>query len=148
MPTAILADELDAIVVFDPPYHSGLEVSEVDTLDLDLILVSSEPVSLYALSNLNFYYVDWGTHFADQYQQLMADKLTPTMSFNISSMALDFMLEQGGLCYLSRLDAQAYMDHGQLYEVKDAPQFKRQIYFCYRKSNINAPLLDSLASIK
>lgn len=138
----LLADELDAVIVFEPFYNSGLETSEIGSLDL--ILVSDQQITLDQAHLKDYFYVDWGTHFSSQHQQLLSDKLTPSLSFNFSSMARDHLLDQGGLCYLSQIEAQDFIDAGMLYKVIDAPEFQRKIYYCFRKSNTNAPILQSL----
>ena len=131
--------------VFEPLYHSGLMTIKIG--ELQLILVSNKPIDLAQARSMDYFYVDWGTHFSSQHQQMLADKLTPSLSFNFSSMARDYLLEQGGLCYLSQIEAQEFIHSGRLHKVVDAPEFQRQIFYCYRKSNSNAAILQSIAGI-
>lgn len=143
--SGLLADELDAVIVFEPLYHSGLETTEIGALKL--ILVSDQPIELAQAHTMDYFYVDWGTHFSSQHQQMLADKLTPALSFNFARMARDYLLEQGGLCYLSQIEAQEFINSGRLHKVINAPEFQRQIFYCYRKANSNAAVLQSITDI-
>ena len=143
--SGLLTDELDAVIVFEPLYHSGLETTEIGALKL--ILVSDQPIELAQAHTMDYFYVDWGTHFSSQHQQMLADKLTPALSFNFASMARDYLLEQGGLCYLSQIEALEFINSGRLHKVINAPEFQRQIFYCYRKANSNAAVLQSITDI-
>ncbi len=135
----LLSDELDASIMFEPPHHPGLEIMNIG--DIELILVSAskprsieEPISDYI-------FVDWGERFSDLHQQQLGDKLYPMLSVNISSMALDYLLTHGGMAYLSRQQSDKWIAEGKLFEVKDAPDFQREVFYVYRKNHPWAEIL-------
>ena len=138
----VIAEQLDAALVFDTPYHNGIVSHEVGALEL--VLVSSEPCDFSEVSSRPYCYVDWGSVFSDQHQHILGDVLVPEISFNFSSMALDYLMDSGGLGYLSRQQVQELLAQKELYEVTAAPSFKREIYYIYRKSH---PMQDLLSSI-
>lgn len=139
---SVISEQLDAALVFDTPYHNGIVSHEVGKLEL--VLVSSEPCEISEVSIKSYCYVDWGSVFSDQHQQLLGDVLTPDITFNFSTMALDYLLASGGMGYLARQQVQTLLDKGVLYEVAEAPVFQREIYFIYRKSH---PLKELLSGI-
>ncbi len=139
---SVIAEQLDAALVFDAPYHNGIVSHEIGVLEL--LLVSSESCDISQVEGKTYCYVDWGSVFSDQHQLMLGDVLTPQISFNFSSMALDYILASGGLCYLARPQVQALLDQGVLFEVTGVPVFQREIYFIYRKSHPMKALLEEL----
>jgi LysR family transcriptional regulator, flagellar master operon regulator len=140
--TSVIAEQLDAALVFDTPYHNGIVSHEVGALEL--VLVSSEACDFSEVSSKPYCYVDWGSVFSDQHQHILGDVLTPDITFNFSTMALDYLLASGGMGYLSRQQVQGLLDQSVLFEVNEAPVFKREIYFIYRKAHPMAALLSQI----
>jgi LysR family transcriptional regulator, flagellar master operon regulator len=139
---SVISEQLDAALVFDAPYHNGIVSHEVGKLEL--VLVSSEPCNISQVSDKSYCYVDWGSVFSDQHQQLLGDALTPDITFNFSTMALDYLLATGGMGYLARQQVEALLEKEVLYEVAEAPVFQREIYFIYRKSHPMSELLSEI----
>ncbi len=139
---SVISEQLDAALVFDTPYHNGIVSHEVGTLEL--VLVSSEPCDISQVSEQSYCYVDWGSVFSDQHQQLLGDVLSPEITFNFSSMALDYLLASGGMGYLARQQVESWLDKGLLYEVTEAPVFQREVYFIYRKTHPMRELLSGI----
>jgi LysR family transcriptional regulator, flagellar master operon regulator len=139
---SVIADQLDAALVFDTPYHNGIVSHEIGALEL--LLVSSEPCDISDVSNRTYCYVDWGSVFSDQHQLQLGDVLTPEISFNFSTMALDYIQTSGGLAYLARQQVQVLLEQGALFEVTGVPVFQREIYFIYRKAHPLRTLLEEL----
>ena len=138
----LLSEQLDAAFVFDPPYHSGIVSNEVGVLEL--LLVSSEPCLFSDVKLKPYNFVNWGSNFSDQHQLLLEDLPIPEISFNFSSMALDYMLANGGMSYLARQQVEDLLQRKQLYLVEQAPVFQRQFYFIFRKSHPMNFLLSSM----
>jgi LysR family transcriptional regulator, flagellar master operon regulator len=139
---SVIADQLDAALVFDTPYHNGIVSNEIGALEL--LLVSSEPCDISDISDRTYCYVDWGSVFSDQHQQLLGDILIPEITFNFSTMALDYLLASGGLGYLARQQVQELLEKELLFEVTGVPVFQREIYFIYRKAHPMKTLLEQI----
>lgn len=135
----LLSDDLDIIIVYDPPYQASIETCEVGAVDL--LLVSTEPVQLSDHKKPDYVFVDWGVSYSGQHQQLLGDKLTPAISFNIASMARDYLLSQGGMAYLAASQVKDLIQAHQLYVVADAPRFDRTLYGAIRRNHNQADLL-------
>jgi LysR family transcriptional regulator, flagellar master operon regulator len=139
---AVISESLDAAFVFDPPYNNAILAEEVDTLEL--VLVSSQPVDLKNVQSIPYSYVDWGISFSDLHQQYLGEILSPTLSFNFSAMAIDHLLQTGGMCYLARPQITELLEQRKIHIVDSAPVFQRQIYFIYRKAHQLEELLRTI----
>jgi DNA-binding transcriptional LysR family regulator len=138
----LLADEVDAAVMFDPPYHPGFHV--IDLGHIELQLLSTRKTSLDDCADLDYVYVDWGEGFSGLHQQHLGDILMPAVSMNISAMAIDHLLHYDGMAYLPMQQIIYQNASKHFYEVVDAPIFQRGICYAYRKTHGFADLLQHL----
>ena len=138
----LLSDEVDAALLFDPPYHPGYEVTDIGSVELRLL--STKKVSLQDSGKLDYLYIDWGASYSGLHHQQLGDILTPGISMNISSMAFDYLQKNDGMAYLPFNHNHQQQRDRCLYEVKGAPRFNRGMFYVYRKAH---PLADTLRQL-
>jgi LysR family transcriptional regulator, flagellar master operon regulator len=125
-------DLLDLALIFDPPQGSDLPVRQV--LEIPLLLVSSEPGlnAAMAMSQDNYYLVDWGTAFARQHREYFPDLTSPGVSLASGTLAIDLIHSTGGSAYLAQQMVQDDLNGGKLYLVEDAPIIERNAFAIHR----------------
>ena len=123
---------LDAALVFQPSYNPNLQVEQL--VEEKLILVSrlgqSKP----------YIYVDWGDEFRRSHDTALPDKARASLNFNLGTLALQYLLENGGSGYFRTRVVQHYLDNGVLERVPQAPEFNYPIYLVYPRAR-NAEVL-------
>lgn len=126
----LLDGVLDMAFMFEPPQMAELLVREVATIKL--IMVSTTPgVRAEQAVRDGYVMVDWGTSFAIAHARHFADMPTPRMRTGLGRMALTYMLQCGGACYLAERVVQEHLREGRLFRVEDAPEIDRQAYAVY-----------------
>ncbi|MEJ2403778.1 MAG: LysR family transcriptional regulator [Candidatus Thiodiazotropha sp.] len=125
-------DLLDLALIFDPPQGSDLPVRQV--LEIPLLLVSSEPGlnAEMAMSQDNYYLVDWGTAFARQHREYFPGLTSPGVSLASGTLAIDLIHGIGGSAYLAQQMVQDDLNEGKLYLVEDAPIIERNAFAIHR----------------
>lgn len=113
---------LDAALLYQPPYWSGLQVEQL--LEEKLVLVTTAEPAPYV-------YVDWGPAFRQQHDSALPDKAAASLSFNLGPLALQYILEHGGSGYFRARVVQHYLDSQVLQRVARAPEFSYPTYLAY-----------------
>ncbi len=120
---------LDIGVMYTPRKTQGLKVEQL--LEENLILVSTDPVSLSKLDYGSYVFVNWGSAFEQMHNQVFSVKGTPTISVGMGPIALRVILDIGGSCYQSRGMVQPMIDEKKLFIVEGAPVYPRPVYMVY-----------------
>lgn len=130
---------MDAAVVHQPDYWSGMQVEEL--LEEKLVLVRStknpEP----------YIYIDWGEYFRQQHDSAIAEYSKAGITMNLGPLALYYLVENGGSGYFRSRVVQRYIDDGSLELVPRSPEFSYPIYLIYPRNKYNelmAQVLDLL----
>lgn len=122
---------LDVAFLFEPAHLESLVVSEV--AQVHLILVASRPdLDVQAALKEGYVLVEWGSSFTAVHARYFPGAPTPTMRMGIGRVALSFILECGGSCYLPEPVVAEHLRSKQLFRVKDAPVIDRRVYAIYR----------------
>ncbi|WP_101757863.1 LysR family transcriptional regulator [Oceanicoccus sp. KOV_DT_Chl] len=130
----LLSRVLDMAVMFDPPKVDELRVHNIH--QMDLVMVSS-----YADSHFNnvfehgYIQIDWGSSYNLQHAQIVGQKVVPIMHSSTGRIALDFMLEHGGVAFLPESTVEPYIQSGGLFRVAAAPTVKLEVYMTYLKNS-------------
>ncbi|WP_039792842.1 LysR family transcriptional regulator, partial [Pseudomonas agarici] len=82
---------LDAALVYQPAYWTGLQVEQLLEEKLILVRLTQQPEP--------YVYVDWGEGFRRQHDAALPDKARAAASFNLGPVALQFILGNGGCGY-------------------------------------------------
>ncbi|MDC2889954.1 substrate-binding domain-containing protein [Psychrosphaera algicola] len=131
---------LDAIVVHQPNYYSGLTVEQV--AEEKLVHVRSTES---ALPNL---FIDWGADFKNKFDAALPVPRQAALSFNLGPLALKFMLSRGGNGYFRTRVVETYLRSGQLEMVPNSPEFSYPIYVIYRAGQTTSTLKNVISSLK
>lgn len=121
------ANKLDAVVVHQPNYFSGLVVEQV--VEEKLVHVrSTTSASPYLL-------IDWGSEFKSQLEAVFPLSRQATLSFNLGPLALKYILKKGGNGYFRTRVIEQHINSGQLERVTGSPEFAYPIFVIYRADN-------------
>lgn len=116
---------LDAALLYQPAYASGLQVEQLQEEKLILIrrTDAAEP----------YIYVDWGEAFRRQHDAALPERAKAALGFNLGPLALQYILGNGGSGYFRTRVVQHYLDSGLLETVPRAPEFSYPIYLVYSR---------------
>lgn len=123
----VLDGALDLGVVYYTRIAPGL-VSEV-LLQERLILVST--ISRASLSNAlgeSFLNVDWGEEFAAELSRDFPSMASPSVSFDLGLVALQYLLATRGSGYFPLRTVREHLRAKRLYRVRGAPIYRRPAY--------------------
>jgi DNA-binding transcriptional LysR family regulator len=131
---------LDAALVHQPEYLPGLQV--VQLLEEKLIQVVHSHIPEPYL------YVDWGPAFRSQHDRALPEHLRAALSFSLGPMALQYLVQHGGLGYFRTRVVQRYLDEGLLKPVEQAPEFSYPVYLVYRRAAQSPALSQAMALLR
>lgn len=118
---------LDAALVFQPEYVTGMQVEQV--LEEKLIQISS------AQNPDPYIYVDWGPDFKKAHDAALPDKARPAMSFDFGPLAFQYILRCGGTGYFRTRVARRALEAGNIVRVENAPEFSYPVYLVHAREN-------------
>lgn len=123
---------LDAVLVYRPEYHAGLQVVQV--MEEKLIQIESthnpEP----------YIYVDWGPDFRKEHDAALPDKSRTVLSFTHGPLAMHYLLQCGGSGYFrTRVTKRALAD-GRIRVVPNTPEFSYPVFLVHSREG-NAALM-------
>ena len=120
---------IDIAVVFLPRTKPGLKI---ETLLTDtLILVSSRPRKLDSDWRDDYIFVDWGDSFRAAHADAFPEHSMAPVRTPLPGVALNHILLQGGLAYLTQSIAEPWIAEGRLHEVRGAPFFPIPAFVVY-----------------
>ncbi|WP_220720002.1 LysR family transcriptional regulator [Agarivorans litoreus] len=133
MQRALLERTLDIAVGLDPLKSEELNCSKV--AELELVMVSTVVQNQQQALDKGYVYVDWGTRFASEHAARHSKMPPPFLRTSTGRIALDFILEKSGACYLPASIVAPFVEGEQLYLVEGSEPWIRSIYFSYRKDS-------------
>lgn len=120
----------DAAISHEPISAPGL-ASRVLAVE-EIVLVTSRPQPSEAWDP-KYVYVDLGTDFRRQHALAFPHARTASITFTVSSWALEHLESFGGSGYLPKRLVEPHLKGKTLRLVKDAPVFRRSLYFVWRE---------------
>jgi len=129
----LIAGTLDIGLMYSPNHSPGLVVEHL--FDETLMLVSSRPDDTQPGDD--YIYVDWGPAFDIQHTQSYPDLEPPPQVVSIGWLGVQFMLNNGGACYLPARMAEPLIAGGRLHAVAEAPRYPLPAYMVYPKERDN-----------
>ncbi|MGY5451600.1 LysR family transcriptional regulator [Agarivorans sp. MS3-6] len=133
MNRALIERTLDIGVGVDPLKSDELACKKV--ADLELMLVSTQPKNQQQALEQGYVYVDWGTRFASEHATRHSKMPPPFLRTSTGRIALDFILEKGGACYLPASIVEPFLESQQLFTVAHSEAWLRPVYLSYRKDS-------------
>lgn len=138
----LLADQVDAAVMFDPPYHPGFMVRDIGTIELRLLATTES--SIDQTSAPEYIYVDWGESFSEFHEQQLGDTLNPALSMNVASIAIDYLRQHDGMTFLPMQHVQYLGLNDRFHEVRGSQSFQRELFYVYRRNHNLAESLNNI----
>lgn len=129
----LLADEVDAAIMFDPPYHPGFAVRDIGMIELRLLSTCEASVGKNPAPE--YIYVDWGESFSEFHEQQLGDSLNPVLSMNVASIAIDYLRLHDGMAFLPLKQVHYLGLDDRFHEVRGSQVFPREIFYVYRKNH-------------
>ncbi len=136
---------LDFAILYEPAKISEILTTEIAAADL--ILVSSHADHAITKEFPDCYIsVDWGTAFNTTFAQHFPEISPPILHTNLSRIALEFILSEGGCAYLPFRMVRDFLGT-QLFHVEQTPTIERLIYAAYHKDNTHTSLFLDMVEI-
>ncbi len=143
---AVLEHTLDLAVVFDLPKTSELAVHRLGDVKLDL--VASRPgVSAERAMDEGVVMLDWGSAFNQRQVRMFTRTLTPRLHTGQSRIALDFLLQHGGVAYLPERLVDPFIQTGALHRVAGAEPVVRELFALSLRETQQADTLESVLEL-
>lgn len=125
----LIEGTLDIGLMYTPSHSPGLVVEHL--FDETLVLVSSRPDDVKPGDD--YIYVEWGPGFYAQHAQNYPDLERPPQVVNIGWLGVQLLLSNGGSCFLPARMAAPFIEAGDLFRVKNSPQFIHPAYMVYSR---------------
>lgn len=131
---------LDVAAIYVPQQRPNLIVEKL--MEDDLIMVSgTRDRSASTDWEKDYIFVDWGDDFANEHSLAFTERLAPKLKIDHPALALTFVRQRGATAYLLESAVRPYLESGEIFRVKGAPQFRRPTYLAYPDNPIDAERL-------
>lgn len=117
---------VDIGIIYIPRALPGLVIDRL--YDEQFVLVSTKPTILKDIEFFNYTFIDWSPHFKKIHLDLLPHLQATPVSVGLGSMAVDYILQQGGCAYFPERIATNFIANGQMHLVEDAPIITQPIY--------------------
>ncbi|MGZ5050504.1 MAG: LysR family transcriptional regulator [Methylobacter sp.] len=142
----LIEGRTDVALMFTPQHNPGLQIEHL--FDESLVLLTTDPDKPWP--DEDYIYVDWGAAFYAQHSMSYPDLERPPQVVNIGWLGAQFILSNGGSCFLSKRIAEPLIQAKKLFHVPGSPQFKLPAYMVFPRDSDSVVLqqvLDSLRSL-
>ncbi|RTE66704.1 LysR family transcriptional regulator [Amphritea opalescens] len=138
---------VDIGLIFITDATSGLTIKPV--MEDRLLMVSTTAgLNIGQVDANDYLYLDWGWGYSAAHSERLPQLQQRKLSSGHGELGLDWLLLNGGTAYLPERTVHQELDNSTLFQVADAPQFKRPIYAVYpRQSNRKALIDQSLTAL-
>lgn len=143
---ALLAGRLDLIVVLDPPQVAELETVEIGKIEL-VFVCSEANKTLDDMDQVGHIFVDWGMAFNFQQAKLIQMPVAPILHTAQSHIALEFLLNHGGMALLPKAQITPYLETGKLFRVTTTESVSRNVYAAFALSSRRSEDLRSIVNL-
>jgi DNA-binding transcriptional LysR family regulator len=142
--TRMLVDRtLDLAILYEPPSLPELYCIPIGEINLRLYS-SQQHEPLRELLAHNYVYLDWGGGFARFHQRRFGDQVMPALKTNLNDLALDYLVRNGGACFMPDGWQQALAREG-LSVVPKSPKFVRQLNLAYHSGSARRELIEEVS---
>ena len=141
----VMNGSLDVGFLYDAPM--GLNLISQPLKTIELRLVCSEPVASVAVAmGTGFIKVDWGAGFAVEFAAMFPEMTSAKLTTTLGRIASEYLKQNRGCAYLAEPAIKNAVEESTLFNVPNAPVFKRQAYAIYHQENVRAELIQGLIS--
>tara|TARA_R110002096_G_scaffold22170_4_gene71489 strand:+ start:5936 stop:6754 length:819 start_codon:yes stop_codon:yes gene_type:complete len=117
----------DVVISYDTPIGA-----QNVTLTDDTLIMVSDLANSPVRGNPAYIFVESGVDFGREHAIYFSDSATAKISFNSAPTALDHLLSVGGAAYLPQRIVENHLRSGDLYQLHDAPTYRRKTYLSAR----------------
>ena len=93
----------------------------------------------------DYVFVDWGPEYRVEHGLAWPDMETPAVHFGVGTVALEFILRQGGSGYFPYRMVREMIGEKRLFAISGAPYFRRSVYLVMAPTALE-PQLDEVIS--
>lgn len=129
---------LDAALVYQPEHWPGMQIELLMEETLVQVAAKTDPDP--------YLYVDWGPGFRMQHDAALPEHSKTGMYFSHGSLALQYLMQNGGRGYFRARVVQRHLDDGLLCRVDEVPEFVYPVYLVYSRAK-ESPVLQQAIGI-
>jgi LysR family transcriptional regulator, flagellar master operon regulator len=141
---------LDLAVIYTPQLVPGLKIEKL--FDENIVLVSTRREARRKLATKSwqddYVYVDWGPEYRVEHGLAWPDMETPAVHFGVGTVALAFILRQGGSGYFPHRMVREMIEEKRLFAISAAPSFRRSVYLVLAPTALEPRLDDVITSLR
>ncbi|MGE5546926.1 MAG: LysR family transcriptional regulator [Solirubrobacterales bacterium] len=119
---------IDIGVMYSPQARPGMIIEKL--LEERLVMVSTRRRAVTD-GDQDYVFVDWGPEYRQNHGQAFPDLKTPAVSVGLGALGLQHILSYGGSGYFPMRVVRSYLAAGRLFQVDDAPEFRRPAWLVY-----------------
>jgi len=136
----ILNGMLDIAFLFEPQSSTELSYRFLKRMNLQMVSTDKDLSIRDALTE-NYVMIDWGTAYAVNHSKFFPDAPTSSIFMSHGSLALSYILKNGGTAYLPENWCHKLMKSKKLYPVAGTPVIEREIHAVWRTDNPKNPTI-------
>lgn len=141
---------LDLAVIYTPQIVPGLKIEKL--FDENIVLVSTRRVKRSKLPadawQSDYVFVDWGPEYRVEHGLAWPDMETPAVHFGVGTVALEFILRQGGAGYFPHRMVRGLIDEKRLFAISGAPSFRRSVYLVMAPAALEPQLEEVISGLR
>jgi LysR family transcriptional regulator, flagellar master operon regulator len=137
----VAAGMIDAAIMYAPHHRPGLKIDLL--MEEKLVLVTTR-AGAGVSDDRGYVHVDWGLEFTLRDATIPSEEAA--LSIDLGSLALSYVLSEGGSGYFRWSSVEPHVSAGKLYVVHEAPQISYPVYVVYTGDIIDDPVLGSAIS--
>ncbi|WP_199201124.1 LysR family transcriptional regulator [Mesorhizobium sp. 131-2-1] len=137
---------VDVAIMYAPQHRPGLKIDLL--LEEKLVFATTNSEARH-MDGSEYVYMDWGPDF-ELHHGMNFPTAAPELSFDLGSLALNYVLATGGSGYFRMSSVQPHIATGQLHLVPEMPQFSYPVYAVRSASadeSVVGPALAGLHSV-
>lgn len=116
---------LDAVLVYRPDYHAGIQVVQI---------MEEKLIQIESTRNPDPYvYVDWGPDFRKEHDAALPDKSRNVLSFTHGPLAMHYLLQCGGSGYFRTRVTKRGLALGRIRVVPNTPEFSYPVFLVHSR---------------
>lgn len=142
----VINRSLDVAFMYEAPQSHHVESQVFDTIQLRLVASKPNLTSSEALQN-GYVYVDWGSYFGVQHAAEFPQSPVAKLYTSSARIAFENIKANGGAAYLAIPMVNKAVAGGDLFYVKDAPEFQRAAHAVFHKNSQKTDFVRGLLSL-
>lgn len=131
---------LDIAVMYRPQHRPGFTAEQIFEEEIILVTTQHNKQDIFDDTYVLSY---WGPEFQADHALNFPELSAPALSMDLGTRGVEYLLLNGGSCYMPRRIVQSMLTEGKLTAVPDMPVFKYPAYVMFSQS-LEANLVSSV----